>query len=154
MRVGKGLIIGAVVGLGGILAATGATLALLPQGPRRDALMGEDFFAIRREALALFPRGSRLSQAAERLIAIGFRCSGIPHKMANVNAESLICESHGRGYPASPAFNVTILARNGLLSDIEIWNMLDKADAETPEPVRSVPHDAGTPPDRGTRHAE
>lgn len=154
MRISTGMVVCIALGLAGILVAGGGAFALLPQGPSRDALMGQDFFAIRREALALFPRGSKLSEAADQLVAIGFRCSGIPHKMANVNAESLVCESHGRGYPFTPAFNVTVLARNGLLSDIEIWNMLDKADAETPESVHAVTHQAVAAAAPKAPHAE
>lgn len=139
MKIGKGLIVGIVVGLTVAVAAPIGAMSLMPKGPKHDALIGDDFYAIRREALALFPRGSRVREVADQLKAIGFVCDGIAHKMANVNAESLICESRGRGYPTSQAMNVTIMARNGLLSDIEIWNMLQRADAETPAPTPRPP---------------
>ena len=134
MRIGKGMIIG--LGLGLVLAGLVpvAIMSMTPAGPSKTALQGENFYAIRREALTLFPRGSRLKDAAEQLTAIGFRCNGIPHKLANINAESLICASNGRGAVTSPALNLTVFSRNGLISDFEVWNMLARADSSTPAP--------------------
>ena len=89
-----------------------------------DALKGEDFGALRAEALVLMPRGSRIDEAERRLTSIGFVCLRTPHQLPNVNASSLVCDSHGRGYPASPQLNLSVMSRNGLVSDIEVWNTL------------------------------
>ena len=121
-----------------VAALAVAGLALLD---RRNALMGSDFTLMRREALALFPRGSRLAEANRALIDMGFRCYAIPHELGNVDGPSLGCDSNGRGYPVSPRVNVTVMARNGLVSDIEVWNGFDTADADA-EAARPVgPHD-------------
>ena len=70
------------------------------------------------------PRGSRIDEAERRLTSIGFVCLRTPHQLPNVNASSLVCDSHGRGYPSSPQLNLSVMSRNGLVSDIEIWNIL------------------------------
>ena len=94
-----------------------------------DALKGEDFAALRAEALSLLPRGSRIDEAGRRLTSIGFVCLGTAHQLPNVNAPSLTCDSNGRGYPSSPQLNISVMGRNGLVSDIEVWNTLQSTRA-------------------------
>ncbi len=149
MGIGKIILIGVGVAAGGVLIAA-PTIMSMPRAPKPDSLMGENFFRIRREALAMFPRGSRLNDTAEGLVSIGFRCQGITHKIANVNADSLVCDSHGRGYPLSPTLTITVLARNGLVSDFEVSNMLQRADAETPEPPPPPAHGTAPTPEKGS----
>ena len=96
-----------------------------------DALMVGDFADLRREALDLMPRGSRLDAAERKLTSIGFSCSGTPHGLPNVNGPSLVCSSNGRGYPVSPQINLTVMSRSGLVSDYEVWNLFESASAST-----------------------
>lgn len=105
-------------------------LAAWAQHDRRSALMESDLATMRHDALALFPRGSRLADADRGLAGMGFRCYAIPHELGNVDAPSLGCDSNGRGYPVSPRVNVTVMARNGLVSEIGVWNSFDTADVD------------------------
>lgn len=90
-------------------------------------LMRDDLAGLRREALDLFPRGSRVAEAYRRLVAMGFRCEAVEHKLANVTSPSLACDSNGRGFPSVPAYNVTVLGRDGVVADVDVWNTFGTA---------------------------
>ncbi|MCW6507246.1 hypothetical protein [Lichenifustis flavocetrariae] len=105
-----------------------ATESTVDGAVRRQALKSNSLTGIRDEALSLFPRGSRLQPAATRLVDMGFTCEPLKHAMPDISGPSLICSSSGRGYPDYPAINVTLVTRNGLISDIEVWNMMGRAD--------------------------
>jgi hypothetical protein len=122
----------------GLVAMTGffaATVSMVNCAVQGSALKDNDFTAVRKEALSLFPRGSRIADTADRLTDMGFLCFPVPHSIANVSSASLDCKSNGRGFPGVPAFNITVLTRNGLISDVEIWNVVDHADADTALPT-------------------
>ncbi len=104
-------------------------------------LHGSDFGALRRDALDLFPRGSPIAAAAEGLKALGFQCAPARHPLANINAPSVQCDSAGSGYPQWSRLQVTVMARNGTVSDIAVGNGFATAiaDARTPDPVRDAP---------------
>ena len=99
-------------------------------------LSGGDFGHMRFEALDLFPRGSPISAAAAGLSALGFKCAPARHMLANINAPSVECDSAGRGYPVASRTQITVMARNGMVSDIAVGNGYDPfhADARTPHP--------------------
>ena len=113
------------------LCGIGSASAGIDVFTNRHALKSGGLADIRREAFTFFPRGSRSKDAADRLADMGFLCSPMPRALFNVSGADLICESNGRGFPEAPAMNVTLLTRNGLISDIEIWNIMDRADSST-----------------------
>ena len=78
----------------------------------------------------MFPRGSRLEDASARLTGIGFDCEATAHFLPDTSAPSLLCASNGRGYPDYPAVNLTVMTRNGLIADIEVWNVIARADSD------------------------
>jgi hypothetical protein len=126
-----------VVALAGGFLVHNAGLAGEPAPNPAGRLLGSDFGSLRREALKMFPRGSPLAAASQGLQALGFQCTVANHLMANINAPSVQCESAGRGYPTSSRLQVTVMARNGMVSDIAIGNGFDPvvADARTPDPA-------------------
>ena len=124
---------------GAAVVALGAGVALLAFGGDASAgkkLVGDDYGAVRREALDMFPRGQPIAEVRKGLTALGFRCAPTHRLVPNVNAPSIECDSAGRGYPTSSRMEVTVMSRNGALSDIAIGNGLDPvvADARTPNP--------------------
>lgn len=122
----SGLVLGVVMSVACLIA----TVTTVDSSVRRQALRSTDLGGIRRQALGLFPRGSRLQDAASRLVDMGFLCTPMPHLMPDVSSASLLCASNGRGYPDFPAINVTVLTRNGLISEIEVWNVMARADSD------------------------
>lgn len=120
------------IGLAGILVVGGLTAAAagLDGGVNRSALKNNDLTRLRAEALTLFPRGSRLDAATAQLVSIGFACEPIPHPLPDISGPSLRCASNGRGYPNYPAVTVILLTRNGLISDVDVWNIMARADGE------------------------
>ncbi|MDX7950440.1 hypothetical protein P7D22_04505 [Lichenihabitans sp. Uapishka_5] len=116
----------AVLLAGGLTAAA----ASLDGVARRSALKNNDLTRLRAEALTLFPRGSRLDEAASQLATIGFACEDLQHPLPDISAPSLRCASDGRGYPNYPSVNVILLTRNGLISDVDVWNIMARADGE------------------------
>lgn len=133
MRRGFGVIGGAAV-----LVVVGAGLAgtLSDGGSADHKLMGEDFGRLRREALELFTRGQPVVAVKDGLKALGFQCAPAHRLAANINAPSIECDSAGRGYPKVSRMELTVMARNGAMSDIAIGNGLDpfEASARTPDP--------------------
>lgn len=95
-----------------------------------QALKSENLTGLRAEALDLFPRGSHLDEAEAHLEKIGFVCEPLPHPIPDISGPSLRCASNGRGYPDFPAVNVVLLSRNGLVSDVDVWNVMARADTE------------------------
>ena len=122
------------------LSGGGAVLTFGRQGEGTThavhKLTSEDFGQLRREALDLFPRGSPIHDASAGLTGLGFRCAPARHMMANINAPSVECDSAGRGYPTASRIQITVMARNGMVSDIAVGNGFDpfQADARTPSP--------------------
>jgi hypothetical protein len=96
----------------------------------RQALKNTSLTSVRQEALTLFPRGSRLDEATSHLTGIGFDCEPMTHFLPDISAPSLLCASNGRGYPNFPAVNLTVITRNGLIADIEVWNVMARADSD------------------------
>ncbi len=107
-----------------------------PSAVDRVPLSGNDFGRMRLQALDMFPRGSPISGAAAGLSALGFRCTPARHMLANINAPSVECDSAGRGYPSTSRMQITVMARNGMVSDVAVGNGFDpiQADARTPSP--------------------
>lgn len=133
MRRGLGVIGGA-----GTLLLIGAGLLLTVGGrgqPDRK-LIGDDFGRLRREALDLFTRGQPVVEVKDGLTALGFQCAPAHRLPANINAPSIECDSAGRGYPEMSRMEVTVMARNGTMSDIAVGNGIDpfEASARTPDP--------------------
>lgn len=121
---------------GGVLATGFAGAAILALATNLDrasdnrSLKNNDLTGLRAEALNLFPRGSRLDEAAAHLARIGFACEPIAHPLPDISGPSLHCASNGRGYPDFPAVNVILLTRNGMISDVDVWNIMARADGE------------------------
>lgn len=124
---GWGLALALIFGLGGCVAALATGFGHVGDG---QALKDDSLTRVRMEALALFPRGSLLSDAEAHMARIGFACETIPHPLPDISAPSLQCASNGRGYPDFPAVNVILLSRNGLVSDVDVWNVMARADGE------------------------
>lgn len=120
------------------LAAIGMGLGLTlgGSGQADRALIGEDFGRLRREALDLFTRGQPVVEVSKGLKALGFQCAPAHRLAANINAPIVECDSAGRGYPEVARMEVTVMARNGTMSDIAIGNGIDpfEANARTPDP--------------------
>lgn len=127
-----------VIGGAAVLVGLGIGLAstLSDGSPADRKLMGEDFGRLRREALDLFTRGQPVMAVKDGLNALGFQCAPAHRPAANINAPTLQCDSAGRGYPEVPRMEVTVMARNGAMSDIAIGNGIDpfEASARTPDP--------------------
>lgn len=133
MRRRSGVMAGAAT-----LAVIGTGLAVTTGGGGQAGrkLIGEDFGRLRREALDLFTRGQPVVEVKEGLTALGFQCAPTRRLAANINAPSVECDSAGRGYPAMSRMEVTVMARNGAMSDIAVGNGIDpfEASARTPDP--------------------
>lgn len=114
------------------ITATGslALVSGLDSASKREALKSSNLTGLKNEALAMFPRGSRLDEAAALLARIGFACEPVPHPLPDISGPSLRCASNGRGYPDFPAVNVILLTRNGMISDVDVWNIMARADGE------------------------
>lgn len=130
----------AVAGAAGAVLVIIACTMLYAGGagtPTATALIGEDFGQLRREALGLFPRGKPVREVKDALTTMGFRCAPMHRPLANINAAAVECDSAGRGYPLASRTEVTVMARNGALSDIAVGNGVDGlvADARTPDPA-------------------
>lgn len=99
-------------------------------------LTGSDFGLIRRQALAEHPIGSRIEDVADAVGALGFACRRRSHLIENTTAPTVFCRSMGRGATVSSRLNLTLVARNGTLTDIAVNDGLDEleASAETPDP--------------------
>ena len=122
---------------GGLLLATAsagvgmfALVTSLDRALDNKALKNNNLTGLRTEALNLFPRGSRLDEAAAHLASIGFACDPIAHPLPDISGPSMHCASNGRGYPDFPAVNVILLSRNGMVSDVDVWNIMARADGE------------------------
>ena len=124
-RWGGGLLVTGLAGASLLALVTGLDRATANQALKNNNLTG-----LRSEALALFPRGSRLEDAATRLAHIGFACEPVAHPLPDISGPSLRCASNGRGYPDFPAVTVILLTRNGMISDVDVWNIMAKADGE------------------------
>lgn len=124
---GWGIALAVTFCLGGGVAALAMGLGHVAD---EQALKNDSLTRLRTEALALFPRGSRLSDAEAHMARIGFACEPIPHALPDISAPSLQCASNGRGYPDFPAVNVILLSRNGLISDVDVWNIMARADGD------------------------
>ena len=129
---GRPIVAGMIV-LTAALAAAGGW-AKLDNVAAQQALKSASLTSVRQQALHLFPPGSRLDDAASRLADIGFDCQTMQHFLADTSAPSLLCASNGRGYPDYPAVNLTLITRNGLIADIDVWNVMVRAD-DDPEDV-------------------
>ncbi len=127
-----------MVGGAAVLLIVGSGLAttLGEGGADKRKLMGEDFGRLRREALDLFTRGQPVVAVKDGLTALGFACAPAHRLPPNINAPSIECDSAGRGYPEVSRMEVTVMARNGAMSDIAIGNGIDpyEASARTPDP--------------------
>ena len=127
-----------LIGSAAALVVIGAGLAstLGGSGPADRKLMGEDFGRLRQEALDLFTRGEPVVAVKDGLKALGFECAPAHRLAPNINAPTIECDSAGRGYPEVSRMEVTVMARNGAMSDIAIGNGLDafEASARTPDP--------------------
>ena len=130
---GMGRLIGAGVTLVAVAAALASGWARLDTMADQGALKNTSLTTIRQQALEMFPRGSRLDDAATHLAGIGFECQSMTHFLADTSAPSLLCASNGRGYPDFPGINVTLVTRNGLIADIDVWNVMARADGEPDE---------------------
>ena len=119
------LVLLAVAGAGSLALVSG-----LASASQREALKSSNLTGLKNEALAMFPRGSRLDEAAALLGRIGFACEPVPHPLPDISGPSLRCASNGRGYPDFPAVNVILLTRNGMISDVDVWNIMARADGE------------------------
>ena len=136
-----------------VLALAGGAVVFacgLHAGPPADVakLTGQDFGSLRRQALVLFPRGLPIADAARGLVVLGFKCTPARHLIANINAPSVECDSAGRGYPNASRTQITVMARNGTVSDIAVGNGFDtfQADARTPDPEPKGPADLASNP--------
>jgi hypothetical protein len=150
----------ALLGLGALGLAAGLVAAVSSAGHAvgRQALKSNNLTGIRQEALTMFPRGTRLQDAALHLEDIGFSCEPMLRSLADISGPALMCASNGRGYPDFPAINVTLSTRNGLVSEIEVWNIMARADddgavAEREPEDDSEPVALADPPEAALRVA-
>jgi hypothetical protein len=127
---GKGRFIGGVMVALVIAAACAGTVVEIQAVAGRQELKSTSLTNVRQQALELFPRGSRLEEAASHLATIGFDCQAMQHFLADTSAPTLLCASNGRGYPDYPAVNLTLVTRNGLIADIDVWNVMVRADGD------------------------
>ena len=108
-----------------------------PQHKTAEALTGgRDYGLIRREALAEYPIGSKASDVAQAIEALGFSCRYRPHLIENTTAPTASCMSGSHSATPMPRLTFVLIARNGALTDIAISNGLDgvEASAATPDP--------------------
>ncbi len=128
------------VGAAGVLAAATGVFAVMSaasgMGASGHVMTGTDFGAIRREALALHPIGSKIGAVADTMDRLGFRCYARVHTIENITAPSVVCDSNGRGGFTSSRIAVVLIARNGALTDVAVSDGFDplEADAGTPDP--------------------
>lgn len=123
-------LIGRAVAVLGAVAAVAGGWSGYNRATNQQALKNTNLTDIRQQALTMFPRGSRLDAAAGHLAGIGFDCQAMKHFLADTSAPSMLCASNGRGFPDYPAINMTLFTRNGLIADIEIWNVMARADSD------------------------
>lgn len=107
-----------------------------PPTPVQALLTGSDFGMIRRGALAEHPIGSKIADVAVAIGKLGFACRYRPQLIENTTAPLVLCRSSGLGATVSSRLDLTLVARNGTLTDIAVSNGLDglEASAETPDP--------------------
>ena len=107
-----------------------------PQIPIQALLIGSDFGLIRRQALSEHPIGSRIDEVADAFGKLGFSCRFRPHLIEDTTTPTVLCRSTGQGTTLSSRLDLTLVARNGTLTDIAVSNGLDglQASAEQPDP--------------------
>jgi hypothetical protein len=129
-----------VAGAASAVTASVGTFSVAGMGTHpisaKQIMVESDFGEIRRQALLSHPVGSRISDVAEAMEKLGFRCRYHPNLVENSTAPTILCDSNGHNGAGLSRLDVQIIARDGTLADIVVSNGLDnlEASAITPDP--------------------